>query len=494
MHQSLVVGILLAAFITHAEERWPQFRGSSHGAAVSAGPTEILPEKALWKTAVPEGSSSPCIWGENLFLTAANKTNSQLETLCVDRKIGSIRWRKTEKVPTLEKTHAVNNPAAPSPATDGKTVIAYFGSFGLIAYNLDGKEIWRTPLPLAKSHMGYGASSSPIIVKDRVFVAVPLGSDSYTAAYNVADGKEIWRTPRSLYNATWSTPIHWKENGADRIGLSNAGRFIAYDWKDGKEVWFVDGVANQVCATPIENDGVIYISAAGVFGEAAAITIPEPFNEMTAKYDKNKDGKIHYSEIPETLLFVKRGTSDGAGDMTIHRLLGMMGQDKNASFDETAWEAMRKELTAFGKSAENKTSLMAVRTGGKGDVSATHLLWNESRGVPEVPSPLFAKDRIYQIKNGGILTCREAKTGKLVFEERLGGASTGGYYASPTLAGDAIYLASDTGAITIVRASDKLDVISRANLGERVQASPAIIDGNLYIRTQKHLWSFAKPN
>jgi outer membrane protein assembly factor BamB len=482
-----IVAAIFLTFSTDAAESWPQFRGSLYGFAPGANPpTELAPEKAIWKTSLHEGSSSPCVWENSIFLTDANRASLELEAICLNRASGDVQWRRSIKAEKLERVHEVNTPAAPTPVTDGKTVVVYFGSLGLVAYDFQGKELWRTRLPLARAQRGFGTGVSPLLVKGRIFLPLELGNDSYMAAYNLEDGKEIWRTLR-LFHGTWATPIHFQENGADRVGQVSSGRFVAYDWTDGKEIWWLDGIANQVCATPVAKDGIIYISSAGVLGERAAITIPEPFDKARAQYDANNDGLVQFTEIPEKELFAKRGNSDGAGDMPLRQAFGFFGKKKEDSFNAEQWEEIRKQFISFKESDMNKTSLRAVRVGGKGDAKG-HILWDESRGVPEIPSALLVKGRLYLIRNGGILTCRDAATGKLLFDERIGAA--GGYYASPVATDDHIYLASDTGAITVVRASDKLEVISRTTLGERVHATPAICGSSIYIRSQNTLWAF----
>lgn len=484
-----IVGIFYCSLLIHGDDSWPQFRGPNHGVAKDAKPpTTLSADKPLWKTELPEGSSSPCISGNAIFVTGVNRTANELETICIDRASGKVRWRNPVKVEKFEATHKVNTPAAPTPATDGKTVVSYFGSFGLIAHDFEGKELWRTSLPVARTRQGYGTAASPIIVNGRVIIVSELNNDSFTAAYNLSDGKEVWKTPRPLYNATWATPVHWREAGEDRVGVVNAGRFIAYDWKDGKELWWVDGIANQVCSTPVESDGILYIMAAGVLGERGNVTVPDEFPKVIEKYDTNKDGLLQFTEIPDSLKLASRGMSDPIGDMALTRALGFFGKNKNDAFNAQQWEEIRTQLTGFAQSDMNKTCLLAVRTGGKGDVTSSNVIWNESRGISEVPSALVVNGRVYCIKNGGVLSCRDAKTGHLLFEERIG--ATGGYYASPVASGQNIYVASDTGAVTVVRASDKLEIISKNNLAERIQATPAIVGSNIYIRGQKTLWAF----
>jgi outer membrane protein assembly factor BamB len=483
------ISFTAAVAVSARGDGWPQFRGGNGGVAQSAAPSTVEVGKPLWKVEMPTGHSSPCVWDGSIFLTAGQKDSKKLETICVDRETGKTRWRKDVTADAIEKLHEINNPAAPTPATDGKTVVSYFGSFGLVAYDFDGKELWRVPLPMAKIARGFGTGTSPVIAKGRVFLALQLENDSALVAFDLKDGKEVWRAPRPLYNQTWATPVYWREGDEDRIGLANAGRFIAYDWKDGKEAWFVNGVANQVCATPVVQDGVVYISSAGVLGDAAGITIPEPFEKML-RYDANKDGLLQFSEVPRDMVLANRGASDGAGNMPVRQGLGFMGKKEGDSMKAEDWEEFRKGMTAFKESDMNKTSVMAVRVGGKGDVTQSHVIWSESKGVPEVPSPLVANGRVYMIKNGGLLTCRDQKTGKVLFEERLGEGANGGYYASPIIAGDRIYLASDTGAFTVLRASDKLEILARENFKERIQATPAIVNSILFVRTENHLWAF----
>jgi outer membrane protein assembly factor BamB len=108
--------------------------------------------------------------------------------------------------------------------------------------------------------------------------------------------------------------------------------------------------------------------------------------------------------------------------------------------------------------------------------------------VPEVASPLLYKDRLYLVKNGGIVVAREATTGKTVFQDRLG--APGGYYASPVAASGRIYAASDLGTVTVFEAGDTLRVLARNELSEPILATPAIVEGTLYVRTLSHLYAF----
>jgi outer membrane protein assembly factor BamB len=178
-------------------KRWPQFLGPEGRAIQEAAspPAQLSLEGGVrWKLELPVGHSSPCVWDEAIFLTAYRSEGNVLETLCIDAGSGEIRWRQScPEVEQIEKCHQVNNPAAPTPATDGKTVVVYFGSYGLLAYDFEGNELWRCPLPMARVFMNYGSGSSPIIRGDRVVLFVSLEGDSYLSTFNTADGSEYGR-------------------------------------------------------------------------------------------------------------------------------------------------------------------------------------------------------------------------------------------------------------------------------------------------------------
>src|SRR5688572_383867 len=135
---------MFGAARTDAASHWPQFRGPG-GTAVAetdaTPPTHFGPgTNVIWKTALPPGHSSPCIWGDKIFLTGLDQ--GKLETLCVSRTDGRVIWRQAAPVAKVEETHRIGSPAASTAATDGQAVYVYFGSFGLLAYDFDGTEHW----------------------------------------------------------------------------------------------------------------------------------------------------------------------------------------------------------------------------------------------------------------------------------------------------------------------------------------------------------------
>jgi hypothetical protein len=135
-----------------------------------------------------------------------------------------------------------------------------------------------------------------------------------------------------------------------------------------------------------------------------------------------------------------------------------------------------------------RPNLAAIRPGGLGDVTESHVAWNLRRGIPEIPSPVFHRGRLYLVRAGGVLSCVRTDTGEVVYQERLG--ASGQYSASPVIANDHLYVFSERGVITVVKCGDKFEVTHRADLGAPVSATPAMDRRSLYIRTADALLAF----
>ena len=147
----VVATVVLSSFAGAAE--WPQFRGpNSSGIGDGKPPVEFGPsQNVLWKTAVGAGLSSPIISKGRVFLTEFDRATKQLATLCIDQRTSKILWRRTVAPTEIEKVHEISSPAAPTPATDGERVYVYFGSYGLVSYDFDGKVLWERRLPLPQN-------------------------------------------------------------------------------------------------------------------------------------------------------------------------------------------------------------------------------------------------------------------------------------------------------------------------------------------------------
>jgi outer membrane protein assembly factor BamB len=343
---------------------------------------------------------------------------------------------------------------------------------------------------MAKILMDFGTGTSPILAGDRLILDVHLDQDSHLLAVRCKDGETLWKSSKPQFNGGWSTPIVWREGEDEVVGILNAGKFTAHDLNTGVERWWIAGLPNQICATPAVGEGLLFFTGTGVLGERENINPPPPFDELMTKYDANKDGKLRTDELPESLLFADRKGSKGAGNMPLRQALLFGSPEKVKVFDKVEWDKMREQMTEFVRGDFMKTSALAVRLGGKQDVTATNVVWTELKGIPEVPSPLLYRNRLYYVKNGGVLTCRDPQTGKALFEERLD--APGGYYASPVAADGKIYTASDRGMVLVLESADRLHVLARNDLKEPIMATPAIVDHKLYVRTDKQLCAFGE--
>ena len=152
------------------------------------------------------------------------------------------------------------------------------------------------------------------------------------------------------------------------------------------------------------------------------------------------------------------------------------------------WDKFLQDNREISGKLEN--GLLAIKPGGKGNVTATHVLWREKKALPEVPSPLHYRERIYLVRDGGIVTCLEAKTGRLLYRGRLGAG--GPYFASPVAGDGKVYAASLDGVVVVFAAGDELKILARNDLDESIAATPALVDGKLYVRTEKHLYAFGE--
>jgi outer membrane protein assembly factor BamB len=225
---------LLAVCVAAAtpSANWPQFRGVG-GAGVAAAdakpPLNISPtENVRWQVDVPWSPSSPCVWGDRIFLTTFH--DGQLEVRCHDRLDGHLRWTRGLKPEGLEDFHHIDgSPAASTPATDGHSVVSYFGSWGLICHDFEGTELWRHPLPLALSGGRFGTGTSPIIVGDRVILNRDQYEFSSLLALDLATGKKAWETMRPESTGSFGTPAIWANDGTDEVVLAGSAQLKGYD-------------------------------------------------------------------------------------------------------------------------------------------------------------------------------------------------------------------------------------------------------------------------
>ncbi|NBV24301.1 MAG: pyrrolo-quinoline quinone [Proteobacteria bacterium] len=452
-----------------AETWWPQFRGPNcSGVSDTAKPpVEFGPGKnQLWKVTVPSGASSPCVWGDRIFLTAF--ADGKLETLCLSRADGKVLWHRPAPADKLEEFHATEgSPAAATPATDGKTVVSYFGSCGLVAYDFSGKELWQHKLPVIQSPGSFGSGGSPVLAGGIVLVNRDQAGPCSLLAVDLKTGKKAWETPRTDIGPGFGTPMLWNNAGTDEVVMSGSLKLKAYDLHTGKERWSLGGLPSFTCTTPVVGDGLLFFAGWAPGKEANTM----PTWAMMSQFDKNKDGAVTPDEL--------KGTEMEA----FFRSLDVNRDGKITKEDLDS-------LAATMSKGEN--ILLAVKPGSKGELSEDAVAWKQTRGLPYVPSPLYYRGRVYLVKDGGMASSYEAKTGKVFYQqERLNAASS--FYASPVAADGRIYFASLNGKVIVVEAGGEAPkTLHSVDFGERISASPALVEGVIYLRTATALYAFGK--
>jgi len=451
------------------ETNWPQFRGPD-GLAVAADanpPIHFGPKtNVLWKTPLPSGHSSPIIWNDRIFLTAHN--DGKLETLCLDRRDGHILWHRTSPAEKIEPTHRIGSPAASTPATDGERVFVYFGSFGLLAYDFTGKEQWRFPIPTPM--VEFGAGTSPILAGNLLIIVCDQDQGSFLLALDKYSGKQVWRTERPEFRRSFSTPFVWRHNAGEELVVPGSIWLRSYNLGDGKERWSYNGTSRVANSSPTAGDGLLFSASWNVGSDPGDRIALEPFADFAQTNDKDKDGNLTREEIP-------------AGP--IRDRYDQIDLNKDGRVTAKEWQLMAEMFVKAGN------AVLAIRPGGKGDLTATHLAWKSTRSLPYVCSPVYYQGRLYTVKNGGLASCYDAKTGRPHYQdERLDAG--GDYYASLVAAGGRIYAASQAGVATVWQSGNELKILARNDLGEQVMATPAVTGNALFVRTAGHLYVFGK--
>ncbi len=453
---------------------WPQFRGpNGSGIAVGAKPPVTFgPEQNVkWKVSVPPGASSPVVAGDKLFLTVFDE--GKLFTVAYSTNNGRELWRAEAPAKTIEAYHKTEgSPASSSVATDGKTVVSYFGSCGVFAYDLTGKELWKYSLPTAKTAADFGTGVSPILVDGLVVLLRDEMNEPKIIALDAATGRPKWETKRQS-PTSYCTPVVWEVEGEKQVVCGGYGRMVSYHLQTGEEKWSVVGMPSATCPTPVVGDGMLYFSGWSP-GDAEDSDFKFPkFDDLLSSGDANKDGQISREESEKTFLkgFFDNNDTNKDGQITLEE-----------------WDGMIKYMSA------GKNSVFAVKAGGRGDITKTHVAWKKTKGMPYVPSAILVGGQFFMVKDGGLCTSYDAKTGKEIYVQKRAVAN-GRYYASPVSANGNIYVVSlDEGAFTVLKAgTDSPEIVAEnPKLDEKTSATPAIVGDTIYVRTANHLWAFAE--
>jgi outer membrane protein assembly factor BamB len=417
---------------------WPQYRGPNASGLDDSSPLPTTwnvttGENIRWQTPIPGlAHAAPIVWGDRVYVATAVQAggNSDLKVglygnidsvkeqepnqwrlLALDKATGRILWNTLghEGVPKVAR-HTKATHCNSTPATDGRHIVAIFGSEGLFCFDTSGKLLWKKDLgPMDSGYFSvptaqWGFASSPIIHEGKVIVLCDVQKDSFLAAFDIADGKEVWRTARTDV-PTWSTPTIVTSAGRTQIAVNGWHHTGGYDFATGRELWKLDGGGDIPVPTPISGHGLIYFTSA--HGRM------RPMRAIRA----NASGDI---------------TPDASGAM-------------NAA-----------------------------------------IVWNHDRMGNYMQTPILVGSLLYGCSDVGLLTCFDAKTGKVHYSERFSKTSEG-YTASPVSDGRHLYITSELGNVVVIPATEKFAVVASNKLDETCLSTPAISDGALFFRARSKL-------
>ena len=446
--------------------QWPQFRGpNGSGIDTATGyPVKFsATENVLWKVPVSSAQSSPVVVGERVYLTTSGA--ERLITICLDASTGRELWRR--EIPRTRKAEVYpdNDPASPTPAADENGVVVFFEDFGLAAYTPDGKDRWTMPLGPFRNF--YGMAASPILVGDRVVMLCDQQKGSFLMALDARTGATKWRTERPGADIGWATPMVFRPSasGPAQLIVLGSTRLDSYSLTTGEPNWWTPLASDGAIGTAVAQGDTVFVSTQG----SAEPWMPT-FDSVLEKYDANKDHRLSRAEF--------------AADKEMGGHFGWVDADADGLLIAQEWAVLRSlGLGDFGA--------IAVRPGNaRGQLPASAVLWRVKRNVPYIPAPILYDGALYLVKDGGIITTVDLKTGAILKQGRTSDA-IGQYYASPVAAEGKLFLASVAGKVSVVQAgASSWEVLAVNDLGEVIRATPALSGGRIYIRTEKSLFCF----
>ena len=403
-----VVSALVAATNREAaSENWPTWRGVNGDGILQEGraPTKWDRETNVrWRVELPEpGNSTPIVWEDRVFVTQPVEDGRRRTLMCFDRLTGAKLWHSGLDAVEMEPTHKTNPYCSPSPVTDGERVICWFGSTGLVAFDMDGEQLWQRPLGQVKHIFGYG--QSPVILGDLCFLNFGPGTREFAVAVDKKTGEVVWRydAPRPAVPADngrdihgmWSTPI--VAGGAIIFCFRDA--IIGFEPATGRQLWICHGLGPQMKASPVAGEGVV---------------------------------------------------------------VALGGRD---------------------------SSSLAVRLGGTGDVTDTHVLWRYPQARSRLGTGVIHDGHLYANKRNGLIECIDLRTGEVIWEKRHSvPGNSSDTWSSLTLVDGKIYAMNQAADVFVLDASPEYNLVATNSLAEHTNSSVSASPGNLFIRTHEALW------
>jgi outer membrane protein assembly factor BamB len=467
----------------HAED-WPQFRGPNcSGISTSTRPlpTEFSETKNVkWSAPLGDGIGSPVVAAGRVFTTSM-MDEQNVTLVAFDAATGKKLWERVWPTGPLPEIHRTNSHAATTPAADAERVYFYFSSLGMLCVDaITGEDRWRVEMPVPYFVFKWGAGMSPIVHGDLVIFCQDDDLAPAIYALDKRTGKVRWKEDRYDMCVNYSHPVVHTSPTGDEVIVAGTGMLVGYDLATGKRKWFARTLLRNIKTTPVCIDGVVYISLQS--GGIAAQWIASIDQAETG----NRDGKVTKAElqafigaaqVPEAFFRKTFDRGDLNGDGALE------GAELDAAFLPPGNSAGAR----FDAAAPADEYVLAVRAGGEGDVTKSHVLWKHAtKHTDHIVSPMVAGGRMLLIKNGGIATCFETKAGESLWgPKRIN--NTSGYFASPVSGDGKIFVSGDNGQIVVLKDSPELEILASNDMGAPILATPAIADGRLFVRTRKAL-------
>ena len=381
-----------------------------------------------------------------------------------------------------------------------------------LEWNLTKGVAWKTPIP------GKGWSS-PIAWGERIFLTAALqdGRKCHALCLDAASGRILWDTEvmeqvpghkESRNSHATPTPC---TDGEQVYVVFSDGSVASLDFAGGmlwtnREVSFYS--RHGLGASPLMHDGLIIMPYDGSMRVAQAGVYPNNTEEertgwqiawdiafivaldtgtgrrvWTARRDMSKIAHVTPNIVHQgttvQLISCAGDCIQGFDPKTGALLWNVFSLGEGVTPSPVMGDGLIFTSSGFGAPA-----LRTVRMGGQGDVTATHIAWEQRKGVPMQVSPLYLKPYLYAVTDAGVVTCLQAATGEIVYQGRLGG----NYSASPVYADGRIYFLSESGETVVIASGAEFRILARNPLEERCQASMAVSGGRFFIRTDKHLY------
>jgi len=339
----------------------------------------------------------------------------------------------------------------------------FFADFGLLSYDMEGRERWR--LPLGPFNNLYGMGSSPVLVDDIVILACDQNTGSFLIAVGQDNGRVRWKTPRPEAHSGHSTPIvYTPAGGPTQVIVPGSFLLTAYASQSGEKIWWVRGLSFELKSTPVVRGDTLYINGFGTPQNQPGANPAIPAFGAIARQYADATGRVTLASLPN-------GNARSWIDL-----------DSNGEVSESEWDYYRAAMAS-------ENGMLAIRLGGRGDMTDTNVRWKYHKAVPQLPSPLVYRNVLYMVNDGGIVTALNPETGGEIGQGRLKGAIDS-YYASPVASDGKIFLPSERGKVAVLAAGGGLEPMVVNDLGDDIYATPAISDGKIYLRTRGWLYCF----